>query len=142
MRRTVHVRSKIWRGPGVLIAFSLLLSGIFGLALTPEAGAEKAKQTMVLDVAPSAQVEKVGYFFKTFKGKETIHFLVTVKNISAEPKRFKVLVSIDEGPSTAYYYPRKGKPPVIKPGASYGKPLPLVFYDKPPQSFLIKVSEM
>jgi hypothetical protein len=142
MRKEMIPCSRNWKELAAFIVLPLVCYGLLGLAIVPEAKAEKGKQTLVLDVVPSAQVEKVSYYFKKFKGKETIHFVVMVKNISSEPKRFKVLISIDDGPSTAYYYPRKGKPPVIKPGAAWGKPLPLVFYDKAPEGILVKVSEM
>ena len=123
-------------------AFGLLLTGFLAFFFIPGANAETAKQSLVLDVVPSVQVEEVNYFFKNFKGKETIHVVVKIKNISQEAKRFKVLVSIEDGPSSACYYPRAGKPPVIKPGDSHAETMPLVFYQKPPTDIMIKVTEM
>ena len=51
-------------------------------------------------------------------------------------------VDIQEGPVASYFYPRKGKPPLLKPGEEYCKPMPMVFFNKLPASFSIIVSEM
>jgi hypothetical protein len=131
-------------GGGILISFAVFTFLLVSLAC-PALGlgkAEKNKLLTVYDVVPSAQITKVNCYFKEFKGRETIHFEISVKNISAEPKRFKLKIFILDGPSAASLYPRSEKPPVLAPGKVYMYPLPLVFFDKLPEEFTIKVEEV
>lgn len=93
-------------------------------------------------VAPSGKITKVTYYIAKFKGKETLFFEVGVKNISDQPKRFKVMVDIPNGPSAAYYYPIGGKPPALKAGEEHSQAMPLVIYNKWPTAFSIIVDEM
>jgi hypothetical protein len=99
------------------------------------------------EVCQSAKIEKVTYFLQKIKGGEELCFFITLKNVSAEPKRFRVKVFIPDGYSAGYLYPREGKgnePPVIAPGASLtnDNPLPISFYSKLPDQFRITVEEI
>jgi len=142
MRKNLFVGLRCWKG---VIGFTIFTFLIFSYSFC---GAVSVKKTgednpaVMYDVVSSAQITKVSYYLDKFKGRETVHFEVGVKNISSEPKRFKLKVFISDGPGAAYYYPRKGKPPVLKPGESYMKPLPMVFFDRLPTGFTIKVEEM
>jgi hypothetical protein len=141
MRREIFSKSKSWR---LLMGFAIFTLFFLSLSCTMAvrcSRAQSSKSEIVFDLVPTAQVTQVNYYLKKFKGKETIFFEIGVKNISNEPKRFKLKVFIHDGPSAAYYYPRKGKPPVIKPGEVYTKPLPVVIYPKIPHGFTIRVED-
>lgn len=112
-----------------------------GIPLHSEA-AKKAPGAISYEVDPSAKITKVIYYLGNFKGRKTVFFEIGLKNISDSPKRFKVTVDIPQGPSSAYFYPRKGKPPILKAGQEYMKPIPMVFFDELPSAFSIIVKEM
>jgi hypothetical protein len=126
---------------GVGLFFISLL--IFPMAADlPTIQAQESKGGIEYQVVPSAMITKVVYYLEDFRGRNTVYFEISVKNTSNEPKRFKLTVLIPDGPGAAYYYPREGNPPVLKPGEVHVQPLPLIFYDKLPGSFTIQVEEM
>jgi hypothetical protein len=102
----------------------------------------QAQSGISYSIIPSAKVTKIAYYISEFKGKNTVFFEINLKNITDRPKRFKVMVDIPGGPSSAAYYPRKGKPPVLKAGQQHMEPIPMVIYDKLPTSFLLVVKEL
>ncbi len=145
MKKNRLVGLKCWKGViGFTIFTFLILSHSFcGIVSAKSTGENNS--AIAYDVVSSAQIIKVAYYLEKFKERETVHFEIEVKNISSEPKRFKLKVFIaggPEAPGAVYYYPRKGNPPVIKSGESYMKPLPMVFFDRLPTGFTIKVEEM
>jgi len=80
----------------VVTAVALLAAGA---AASGEPGAISYR------VTPSAKITKVSYYLDKYKGTETLFFEIAVKNMSDQPKRFRVFVDIPDGPSAAYYYP-------------------------------------
>ena len=133
-----HLRIYSW---AIIVAAGLCFSP---LTVVPAAEENAGIQ---YEVCQSAKIEKVTYFLQKTKGGEELCFLVTLKNVSAEPKRFRVKVLIPDGYSAGYFYPREGKggkPAVVAPGESLTNdaPLPIPFYSKLPGQFTIMVDEI
>ena len=127
-------RNRWGRGLSATVAAMTLL-----VAVTA-AGAESGAITY--RVVSSAKITKVSYYLASYKGSETVFFEVGIKNVSDQPKRFKVLVDIPDGPSAAYYYPLAGKPPVLNPGQELAEKLPLIIYKQLPSAFSLVVDEI
>jgi hypothetical protein len=92
-----------------------------------------------------AEVTVVKYYLAPYKeagNKICVFFEVALKNISDKPARFKTTVSLPDGESAAAFFPLAGKPPVIKPGASFSQAIPIVFSDQMPQGFTVQVDEV
>jgi hypothetical protein len=124
-----------------------ILIAVFTVSCANQAGSRNAMAAAESGgigyiVPATAEITKVSYYLDDYKGKKTIFFEISLKNISDQPKRFKVTVDIPNGPSSAYYYPESGKPPVLKPGELHVKPMPMVIYDKLPGQFTIIVKEL
>jgi hypothetical protein len=66
---------------------------------------------------------------------------VGIKNISDEPLRYRVSIFLPDGASSGGFYPRKGKPPVVKPGEEKVRTFPM-YYDKIPEAITVKVDEL
>lgn len=94
-------------------------------------------------VADSAQITKVAYFFKNYKGSERLHMELTVKNVSAETKRFRVHIFLPEGPGGGGLFPRKVKGDVkgVDAGQEHTRVFPM-YYDRLPSGFTIVVKEL
>ena len=122
-----------------MVTFSFMATS--GQAKTRPAAATEMG-AISYSVPSTAQITKITYYLSKFKDKDTVFFEIGLKNISDQPKRFKVMVDIPGGPSSAYYYPRKGKPPVLKPGEEHMQPMPMVIYNKLPESFLLIVKDL
>jgi hypothetical protein len=80
-----------------------------------------------IDAQVAAEAEVVGFdcSFKDYKGVKSLHFAVTVKNVSSADQRYRVNLFLDNGKAVGGLLPRKGKPPVVKPGeeASFTYPI-------------------
>jgi hypothetical protein len=99
--------------------------------------------SITYQVAPSAQVTKVAYFFKEYKGAERLHMELTVKNLADVQKRFRVHIFLPEGPAGGGFYPMKVKGDVkgIKPGEEMTQAFPM-YYNQLPSGFTIVVKEL
>ena len=67
-------------------------------------------------IAPEASLENFSCVIKKWKGEDTLHFNVEVKNISNEDQRFKVNIFLANGKAVGGLLPRKIKKGLIKPG--------------------------
>ncbi|HDI59800.1 MAG TPA: hypothetical protein ENF48_05530 [Desulfobacteraceae bacterium] len=94
-------------------------------------------------VADSAQVTKVAYYFKEYKGAQRLHMELTIKNVSTEVKRYRVHIFLPEGPAGGGLYPRKVKKDAtgIAPGEELTRVFPM-FYHQMPSGFTIVVKEL
>ena len=53
----------------------------------------------------------------SFKKKPALVYTVAVKNITEKPHRYRLnIFLLDQDKAAGYLVPRKGKPPVVKPG--------------------------
>ena len=67
-------------------------------------------------IAPEAALENFSCIMKKWDGENTLHFNVTVKNISQQDQRFKVNIFLENGKAVGGLLPRKTKKGLIKPG--------------------------
>jgi hypothetical protein len=133
--------------------FNALLSGIIvavvfcvgfvlisGCATAPKKG---EGLIATLDVCDSAEVSTLTYSVKEskFSGGPKLHVKVGVKNISEEAKRYRVSIFLPSGVSSGGFYPRKGKPPVLKPGEEKVREFPM-YSDQVPETLTVKVDEL
>ncbi|MBW2004705.1 MAG: hypothetical protein JRI72_08835 [Deltaproteobacteria bacterium] len=113
---------------------------ISGCATAPKKG---EGPVATLKVCPSAEITTLKYFMKKskFSGGPKFHVKVGIKNISDKEKRYRVSVFLPDGASSGGFYPRKGKPPVLKPGAEKVRTFPM-YFDRIPDSLTVKVEEL
>ncbi len=89
-------------------------------------------------VAPEAEVTEFVCHFEDYKGKESLHFKVGLKNVSDQPQRFRVNIFLDNGKAVGGLIPAKGKPPVVQPGGAESFVYPVQgMIDKPGEVTLI-----
>ena len=122
--------AKPWVWFGVVL-FSLALAGCATTGSGPMDGGPTATlscegaEKILAYVGPEAEVLSVYCSFKDYKGVKSLHFDVKLKNVSAEPHRYRVNFFLDNGKAVGGLIPRKGKPPVVNPGkeASFTYPV-------------------
>jgi len=127
-----------------LLALGVLMSGCASTGGAQNtATSEEIAANIVYEVADSAQLTKVAYFFKDYKGASRLHMEVGVKNISPETKRYRVNIFLPEGPSGGGMYPRKIKGDVkgIEPGKELSRVFPMYFSELP-SGYMIVVKEL
>ena len=67
-------------------------------------------------VVTEAEVVGLNCFFKDYKDVKSLHFEVKIKNVSSTDQRYRINLFLDNGKAVGGLLPRKGKPPVVKPG--------------------------
>ena len=80
-----------------------------------------------IDAQVTAEAEVIGFdcSFKDYKGIKSLHFDVKLKNVSSADQRYRVNLFLDNGKAVGGLLPRKGKPPVVKPGEEVSFSYPL-----------------
>ncbi len=84
----------------------------------PEAKMEKK-------ISPEAAIEDISCTLKKWEGSDTLHFNVTIKNISSQPQRYRVHIFLDNGKAVGGLIPRQTKKGLVEPGktASFEYPV-------------------
>lgn len=131
------------------------LTGAFIFSLVPmvhaqrvfsvEKQGEKILIKNEVSLPAKAEIALTKYYLAPYKeagNKICVFFEVALKNVSDKPARFKATVSLPDGESAAGFFPLAGKPPVIKPGATFSQAIPIVFSDQMPTGFTIQVDEV
>ncbi len=102
------------------VAAVLCLSG--GVALNAHAAEEMtpcaADNQISKEISPEAQLVSLECFFKKWEGVNTLHFKVSLKNVSDKPQRFRVNICLDNGKAVGGLIPRKTKKGLVKPAQS------------------------
>ena len=81
-----------------------------------------------IDAQVVAAAEVVGFdcSFKDYKGTKSLHFDVEIKNVSNAEQRYRVNLFLDNDKAVGGLLPRKGKPPVLKPGETGSFTYPVI----------------
>ncbi len=114
-----------------------LIAAFFLCSCTTTGSAVKGElsQNITYDVPSSAKITKVSYFYEIYKGQPRLHFAVSIKNVTEEPKRYRLNMLLPEGPAVGGMYPRKAK--AIEPGKTLERKFPVyIDLNKLPNDFL------
>ncbi len=93
-------------------------------------------------IAPEAELADFSCIVKKWNGSDTLHFNVTVKNISDQPQRYRVNIFLDNGKAVGGLIPRKTKKGLVKPGESASFVYPVKGMDCGPKSVTLMVKTM
>jgi len=132
----------IWLGVCSLLAGLVLAGCASGLtpksvpAVFPCVSPYKLKKM----IAPEAKLIDFSCSFKKWKGAETLHFKVAVKNISDQPQRFRVNIFLDNGKAVGGLIPRKTKKGLIEPGQMASFVYPVKGMPRQPNAITLKIS--
>jgi len=137
----------------VFLAFSIVLGmalllgagGGLGSAVAadePETFPCVAEAGLEKDIAPEASLEEFACFLKTWKGAETLHFKVRLKNVSDQPQRFRVNIFLGNGKGVGGLIPRKTKGGLVEPGASAEFAYPVKGMTDKPCSVFLRIMTM
>ena len=76
-------------------------------------------------------------------GQDSLIFTVGLQNPTDQPYRYRVNIFLEDMDKAAgHYVPRKGKPPVVKPGDSATVKIPFIGTAKPSKKVLVVVTTM
>ena len=122
---------------------------LWGVAYMPAMASDRpgtfpcvAEGSLEKDISPEAALVELSCFMKKWEGSETLHFKVTLKNVSDKPQRFRVNLFLDNGKAVGGLIPRKTKKGLVKPGAEAGFTYPVGGMSCKPKSLIIRISTM
>ena len=123
----------------VMVAFVAMVGVLFSSCVStsshPQKDMDKMKDNIVYELAESASVSKVSYFYEDYKGSPTLHFEVDIKNISQVAHRYRLNILLPQGPAVGGMYPRKKK--AIEPGETLTRKFPVyIDSNKLPSNFM------
>lgn len=103
-----------------MVSAGLLVGGCAGTKHPPgEIFSCVSDKQLEKSIAPEAKLVDFSCVYKKWEGADTLHFNVTLKNISDQPQRYKVNIFLDNGKAVGGLIPRKTKKGLVKPG-EYG----------------------
>ncbi len=131
---------------GAVLILGMMLA-LGGAAAVPAAPAAEAPATfpcvsqdrLEKDVTPEASLESLACYFARWEGADTLHFKVTLENVCAEPRRFRVNIFLDNGKAVGGLIPRKAKGGLVEPGASASFVYPVQGMPGKPGSMLLRI---
>ena len=140
MRRFQHVA----RAVGVVIVLACLVClGCAGPKPKPgEVFPCAADSKIEKSIAPEAELTDFSCVLKKWEGSDTLHFNVTVKNISDQAQRYRVNIFLDNGKAVGGLIPRKTKKGLVKPGETASFVYPVKGMDRGPGSVTVLVKTM
>ena len=110
----------IWLILFTAIVGIMIMGGCSKNKLTPATAPDEfpcaAEGKLEKKLDPEAELTEFSCSFKKWEGSETLHFKVTVKNVSDKPQRFRVNIFLKNGKAVGGLIPRKTKGGLIKPG--------------------------
>ncbi len=87
---------------------------------------------LVTEIITEAKLLGFDCRFDKYKKQDSLFFKVTLQNASDKPQRFRVNIFLDNGKAVGGLVPRKGKPPVLKPGQKATVEYPVQGMDEKP----------
>lgn len=99
------------------VATCLIVAGCAGPAPKPgEVFPCAADSKIEKNISPQAELVDFSCVMKSWEGIDTLHFNVTLKNVSDQPQRYKVNIFLDNGKAVGGLIPRKTKKGLVEPG--------------------------
>ena len=140
MKRFQHVATAV----GVVMVLACLIClGCAGPKPKPgEVFPCAADSKIEKSIAPEAELTDFSCVLKKWEGSDTLHFNVSVKNISDQPQRFRVNIFLDNGKAVGGLIPRKTKKGLVKPGETASFVYPVKGMDCGPGSVTVLVKTM
>ena len=93
-------------------------------------------------IAPEAELTDFSCVLKKWEGSDTLHFNVTLKNVSDQPQRYRVNIFLDNGKAVGGLIPRKTKGGLVEPGQTASFVYPVSGMDSGPKSIELMVKTM
>jgi hypothetical protein len=125
------------------LAMILCVGLLFAIGCATAEKKSAAGPDVTYEVCSTAQVTSLECFMKEskFSGGPKLHVKLGIKNTASEPKRYRASIFLPDGASSGGFYPRKGKPPVLKPGEVQENTFPM-YYDSIPDALTVRVQEL
>ncbi len=141
----MHLKNPVGR-ICLMVVMLGLMTALIGCATAPPANVKAVAcdvSKVEWDVAPEAELSE----FACSMGKQGVDpaliFTAALKNVSDRPLRFRVnIFLLDMDKANGHLVPRKGKPPVVQPGATEKAKIPFIKTTTMPKKMMVRVVPM
>jgi hypothetical protein len=79
---------------------------------------------------------------KKYEGSQTLHFKVTVRNVTDKPQRYRVHIFLDNGKAVGGLIPNNVKNGLVKPGSNASFVYPVTGMPGKPESVMLRITTM
>ena len=93
-------------------------------------------------IAPEAELTDFSCVLKKWEGSDTLHFNVTLKNVSDQPQRYRVNIFLDNDKAVGGLIPQKTKGGLVEPGQTASFVYPVSEMNSGPKSIMLMVKTM
>ena len=135
---------KLMKNASMMSVLAVCLVVTFGLIGCAGKGApEKANcdARIKWDVAKEAKLTQFDCMVGMHGGQPSLIFTVGVANPTETPYRYRVNIFLEDmGKAAGHLVPRKGKPPVVKPGETQTVKIPFIGTGKESKKILVVVN--
>ncbi len=123
----------------ILVALLFILGGAATSTAAKPANVS-CPATIEWQLAPQAEITSFACEVGTFKKKTALIYTVSIKNTSKEALRYRLnIFLLDQDKAAGHLIPRKGKPPVVKPGETVTVKVPFFNADTMAKNLLVVV---
>lgn len=140
MERSQHIFRFLAIIAGLVALFQMGCAGS-----TPQPGEVfpcAADSKIEKSISPEAELMDFSCVLKKWEGSDTLHFNVSLKNISDQPQRYRVNIFLGNGKAVGGLIPRKTKKGLVEPGQTASFVYPVSGMDKGPKSIELIVTTM
>jgi hypothetical protein len=124
-------------------ALGLLCAGCAGKGYSPANAPDSfpcvPEDRLETDIAPEADLQDLSCYFKTYEGGDTLHLKVGVKNVSDQPRRYRVNFFMDNDKAVGGLIPRKTKDGLVQPGQTASFDYPVVDMPRSPEAMTLVI---
>ncbi|MBW1646442.1 MAG: hypothetical protein JRJ56_09045 [Deltaproteobacteria bacterium] len=99
------------------LVLALAAVGLLACAGAQPKIAADCNSNLKWDICPEAEVTTFKCYAGKWKKADAYYFEVGLKNVTNTPNRYRVNLFLSDGKGIGGLLPRKGKPPVVAPGA-------------------------
>lgn len=135
---------QIFRGLAIIACLvALFQMGCAGPAPQPgEVFPCAADSKIEKSISPEAELVDFSCVLKKWDGSDTLHFNISLKNISEQPQRYRVNIFLDNGKAVGGLIPRKTKKGLVEPGQTASFVYPVSGMDRGPKAIDLIVTTM
>ncbi|MCD6534404.1 MAG: hypothetical protein J7L25_10055 [Deltaproteobacteria bacterium] len=121
---------------GVMITLASTL--LWSCASSNKPAEVKCAGAVEWQICDDAEITSFACELGSFKKKPALVYTVAVKNTSAKAHRYRLnIFLLDQDKAAGHLVPRKGKPPVVKPGETVTVKVPFFKAEKTSEKMLV-----
>ena len=125
----------------VLVLGLVVVFGVIGCAGKGAPEKTNCDAKITWQVAKEAKLTQFDCIVGIHGGQPSLIFTVGLENTTANPLRYRINIFLEDMDKAAgHLVPRKGKPPVLKPGESQTVTIPFIGTDKESKQILVVVN--